>query len=217
VKFGVICSSGGSAFFAAFEMLRDCGLMRPQDVLILTDRICGAEVAARSFAIETHRVARPDNAAFSEAAAIRFSQSECSHCLLLFSRLVTTDLFSALPTYNIHPSLLPAFRGFGAISQASRAGVTMVGTTLHEVDADADTGRICAQVTSPREPATSVETLHRISFVHRVYLILVLFERCSGAQGRRVTPSASPALSTPVLVEAFRTFLASRPETVFAP
>ena len=46
---------------------------------------------------------------------------------------------------NIHPSLLPAFRGAHAVEQAIEAGVKVFGVTVHEVDRSLDGGRILAQ------------------------------------------------------------------------
>lgn len=46
---------------------------------------------------------------------------------------------------NIHPSLLPAFKGKDAIGQAIKYGVKVMGVTIHYVDSGMDTGNIIAQ------------------------------------------------------------------------
>ncbi len=46
---------------------------------------------------------------------------------------------------NVHPSLLPAFRGAHAIEQALEYGVKVFGVTIHRVDATLDGGPILAQ------------------------------------------------------------------------
>jgi len=46
---------------------------------------------------------------------------------------------------NVHPSLLPAFPGLGAIEQALAYGVTVFGVTVHFVDAGVDSGPVISQ------------------------------------------------------------------------
>jgi phosphoribosylglycinamide formyltransferase-1 len=50
---------------------------------------------------------------------------------------------------NIHPALLPSFRGMDAFSQALLSGVCWTGTTVHIVDEDVDHGPIVYQVPVP--------------------------------------------------------------------
>lgn len=46
---------------------------------------------------------------------------------------------------NIHPSLLPAFKGKDAIGQAIEYGVKVMGVSIHYVDSGMDSGKIIAQ------------------------------------------------------------------------
>ena len=66
-------------------------------------------------------------------------------------RIVTPVLIDAFPgrLINIHPSLLPAFRGMDAIGQCLTSGVTIAGCTVHEVQKDVDTGPVLAQAAVP--------------------------------------------------------------------
>ena len=56
---------------------------------------------------------------------------------------------------NIHPSLLPAFRGAHAIEQALEYGVKVFGVTIHYVDATLDGGKIISQRRSDTTETTS--------------------------------------------------------------
>lgn len=60
---------------------------------------------------------------------------------------------------NVHPSLLPAFRGLHAQRQALRAGAAESGCTIHLVDAGVDTGRVLLQRRVPVRPDDTVEAL----------------------------------------------------------
>lgn len=60
---------------------------------------------------------------------------------------------------NVHPSLLPAFPGLGAIEQAVAAGVAETGVTVHFVDEGVDTGPVVAQRKVPVEQPVDVDVL----------------------------------------------------------
>ena len=66
-------------------------------------------------------------------------------------RIVTPVLIQAFPgrMVNIHPSLLPSFRGLDAVGQALAAGVTLSGCTAHLVVEEVDAGEILVQAAVP--------------------------------------------------------------------
>lgn len=72
---------------------------------------------------------------------------------------------------NIHPSLLPAFKGKNAIEQAFEYGVKVMGVSIHYVDKGMDTGRIIAQDSFHVMPLDTIEdveaSIHAIE--HRLY------------------------------------------------
>jgi len=76
---------------------------------------------------------------------------------------------------NVHPSLLPAFAGIGAVEQAVAYGVKVAGVTVHFVDEGVDTGAIIAQRAVDVLPEDDVESLHeRIKAVERTMLVDVV-------------------------------------------
>jgi phosphoribosylglycinamide formyltransferase-1 len=72
---------------------------------------------------------------------------------------------------NIHPSILPEFKGAGAIKQALDAGISETGVTIHYVDKGMDTGSIIEQQRVPIYNNDSLEDLEqRIHEVeHKLY------------------------------------------------
>ena len=68
-------------------------------------------------------------------------------CLAGYMRILSEVLLGAYggQIVNIHPSLLPAFKGAHAIEEAVAYGVKVYGVTIHWVDATLDGGRIIAQ------------------------------------------------------------------------
>jgi phosphoribosylglycinamide formyltransferase 1 len=69
---------------------------------------------------------------------------------------------------NTHPSLLPAFKGEGAVSQAFAARVPETGCTVHVATPELDSGRILAQSAVPILPGDTEAALHeRIKTIER--------------------------------------------------
>ena len=64
-----------------------------------------------------------------------------------FMELLGEEFLARFPraVINVHPSLLPAFPGLGAIEQAVAYGVKVFGVTVHFVDAGVDTGPVILQ------------------------------------------------------------------------
>lgn len=73
---------------------------------------------------------------------------------------------------NVHPSLLPEFRGLEAQRRAVEAGATTTGATVHFVDAGMDTGPIVAQAPLAIRPGETPEELAErlLPLEHRLYI-----------------------------------------------
>lgn len=69
---------------------------------------------------------------------------------------------------NIHPALLPSFKGDHAVADALKFGVKVTGTTIHYATAELDNGPIIAQEAVPVLEGDTEKTLHeRIKVVER--------------------------------------------------
>ena len=94
-------------------------------------------------------------------------------CLAGYMRIVGDVLLSAYEgrIINIHPSLLPAFKGANAVEQAVEYGVKVYGITIHWVNSDLDGGRIIAQKAFEYE-GNDPEQVHRIGqkIEHQLYV-----------------------------------------------
>jgi phosphoribosylglycinamide formyltransferase 1 len=132
---------------------------------------------AQALGIEVFLVKRtdyPTKLAMDEAI-LKQCQAWKADWLILagYMRLIHEPLLSAYPRriLNIHPSLLPKYRGLDALGQALAAGETTLGVSVHYVDAGLDTGEVIAQIPftiQPGAPRAEVETtLHAIE--HRLY------------------------------------------------
>lgn len=72
---------------------------------------------------------------------------------------------------NIHPSLLPSFKGLNTHERALEAGVRLAGCTVHVVRAGMDEGPILAQAAVAVEPSDTAETLGArvLAAEHKLY------------------------------------------------
>jgi phosphoribosylglycinamide formyltransferase-1 len=123
-----------------------------------------------------------------------------------FDRLVTRVLLDAFPlrVMNIHPALLPAFKGLHAQRQAAEYGVKIAGATVHFVDQHTDHGPIIVQgavAVGPEDDEAAVR--ERILAVeHEIYptAIQLFAEGRLSVEGRRVVVRGSrPPLPPPLI------------------
>jgi phosphoribosylglycinamide formyltransferase-1 len=182
---------------------------------VVTDRPCGLEVMARAHEARAKRIEERDNALFSDQAAKWLVGEGCCLVLMFFSRLVTDALYRRVPALNVHPSLLPAFRGFGPVEATRQAGARFLGATLHVAGDEPDGGPIVAQCCCPLSPGEADPLLQRKSYLQKAYLAALAVDLvasedvCLSPGGcpewrtdRPATPGCSPMLQ-PDLHHAF--------------
>jgi phosphoribosylglycinamide formyltransferase-1 len=103
-------------------------------------------------AVVDHRAWKGDREAFDAEvdAALRAAGAEVVACAG-FMRIMTPVLTGAWAgrMLNVHPSLLPLFRGLDTHARALEAGVAVHGATVHEVSPELDAGRILGQAVVP--------------------------------------------------------------------
>ncbi len=106
-------------------------------------------------------------------------------------RIITSVLLNAYPDriLNIHPSLLPSFKGIHAIEQALAAGAKITGCTVHFASLAIDSGQIIMQAAVPILPNDTAETLHtRVQIQeHRIFPLAITL----AAQSQQ-TPKTTP-------------------------
>lgn len=150
-KIAVFASGNGSNFEAIAEACEQ-GRILADVVLMVCDKP-GAYVCERaaSHGVESF-VFRPKdyaNKAAYEAEIVRLlDEREVDLvCLAGYMRLLSDVMLAAYEgrVINIHPSLLPAFKGAHAIEQAFAYGVKVYGVSIHYVDCTMDGGRIISQ------------------------------------------------------------------------
>ncbi|MGQ0485039.1 MAG: phosphoribosylglycinamide formyltransferase [Hyphomicrobiales bacterium] len=174
---GVLISGRGSNMMALAAAARHPAY--PAEIICVVSNRPAAEGLqhAAAMGIATKVI---DHEAFAtreafEAALNDYLQSQKLDLIALagFMRVLTPGFIEAWRDrmINIHPSLLPAYRGLNTHARALADGVTEHGCTVHIVRADVDSGPIIARATVPVEPGDTAETLAArvLKEEHRLY------------------------------------------------
>ncbi len=173
MRIGVICSGNGGTFKASHKLLMS--LSYNIDFFLITDRKCDIESYSLNAGIVHERIENSCNAEFSIMAKRQFDDfGGVDFIILFYTRLVTHELLDFYPVFNIHPSLLPAFKGLSAISETYENKSKYLGATLHCVDGFMDEGVIMCQSSIPISPEWNEDILNKYSFMQRVYLFILL-------------------------------------------
>lgn|SRR5512134_2661319 len=164
-RVAILISGRGSNMRALIDAARAPGYPAEIDLVVSNRREAAGLEYARAAGIATavvHQRDFVDRRSFESALEkeLRAARIELV-CLAGFMRLLTPEFVAAWRDriLNIHPSLLPAFRGLDTHARALAAGVRFSGCTVHFVRAEMDAGPIIAQAAVPVRPDDDAERL----------------------------------------------------------
>ena len=155
LRLGLMASGDGSNFEAVVRACREGPLRAEVALLVVNKPDCGARRRAERLGVPVqlldHRLV-PSREALDRALIEAFQDAAVDLIVMAgWMRIVTSVLIEAFPDrlVNIHPSLLPSFRGVDAIGQALAAGVRLTGCTAHLVTPEVDAGPVLVQAAVP--------------------------------------------------------------------
>lgn len=198
LKIAVLASGRGSNFKALAEASRREGFPAEVVILIVDNPEAGALGTARNLGIETAVVDCGPKRGSMTVSASEQMVTGCREravdlvCLAGFMRIVKGPLLDEYEKrmINIHPALLPSFRGLHGQRQALEYGVRYTGCTVHFVDKGVDTGPIILQRVVPVLQDDTEELLSEriLREEHRIYpeAVRLLAEGRVRIEGRRV-------------------------------
>lgn len=165
MRLAVMASGAGSNFEALVEATRSGLLQASVALLVVNHAHCGARERAERLGVPCSWI---DHRAFGSREELdgalidTFQGAEVDLVVMAgWMRIVTPRLIEAFPDrlLNLHPSLLPSFRGLDAVGQALSAGVCLTGCTVHLVRPEVDSGPILVQAAVPVLPGDDAQTL----------------------------------------------------------
>ncbi|MCJ2541634.1 phosphoribosylglycinamide formyltransferase [Thermostichus vulcanus] len=177
VRLGILASGNGSNFAAIAQAIQSGDLKAQIAVVITNNPTAYVRQRAEQWGIPcvllNHRE-YPQREALDAAMIEVLKQYRVEWVIMAgWMRLVTEVLIAAYPgrILNLHPSLLPSFKGLHAVEQALEYGVKITGCTVHLVTLEMDSGPIVAQAAVPVLPDDTVASLYQRIQVqeHRLY------------------------------------------------
>ncbi|WP_282118345.1 phosphoribosylglycinamide formyltransferase [Ruegeria atlantica] len=176
-RVAILISGGGSNMVSLVDSMTGDHPARPSLVLS-NDANAGGLTKAAERGIPTasvdHRPFKGDRAAFEAELLKPLEEAQPDIvCLAGFMRVLTGDFVSRFQgrMLNIHPSLLPKYKGLNTHARAIEAGDAEHGCSVHEVTAALDDGPILGQARVNIEPRDTPEGLAARVLVweHKLY------------------------------------------------
>lgn len=216
-RVGVLISGRGSNMLALADAAAASDY--PAEIAVVIANVAGAAGVALAAergidALAVPHKGYPDKRSFEEAMTAELvARGVEIVCLAGFMRLLSPWFIERWHNrlINIHPSLLPSYRGLETHARALADGVRIVGCTVHGVRPEVDTGPIVAQAAVPVVPGDTPESLAArvLKAEHRLYphALALLASGRARLDGDRVLfgeadPAAADSLFSPPLTSA---------------
>ena len=166
MRLGVMCSGNGTNF----ENIVTNPLCNKHEVVLMihNTKKCGAIARAAKWGLPHCRVAHKD-----EDQMIKLFEAYRVDLIILagYMRILKNPSKFPCPIINVHPSLLPKYKGLNVVERAMEAGETVTGCTVHYVNEELDGGEIIMQGEVPILPDDDVESLTK-AIQRKEYAIL---------------------------------------------
>lgn len=187
LNIGVLISGSGSNLQSLIDHIGE-GTLDAHISLVVSSRpdAYGIERAKKAGipVLVMNREAYADASAANQRIADALKEAGAEYVVMAgYMRMVTAEILDAFPdrVVNLHPALLPSFKGAHAIQDAFDFGVKVTGVTVHFANADYDKGPIIAQRAVEVRESDTVDSLEaRIHSVeHELYphVVQLLAER----------------------------------------
>ena len=156
MKIGVMCSGNGTNFENIVTSCPEIDVV----LMVYNKKDCGAVKKANSLGIPSCHIKSKD-----EDLIIRYFKSlDVDYVILAgWMRILSSKFIRAFPDkiINIHPSLLPKYKGLDSIQRALDNGDHVIGCTVHMVTEELDSGKILMQEEIGIHPHDNIDSVTR--------------------------------------------------------
>ena len=181
IKLGILASGNGSNFEYIIKSIQNKKIKAEVSILIVNNPNCLAIEKAIKYKIPYEIINHRDCTSRLEHDRLVMNKLEESSVELVimagWMRIAGEEIINKFKNrlINIHPSLLPSFKGVDAIQQAMDKRVTITGCTVHYVQKEVDCGSIIIQAAVPLKEKDSKESLkNRIQEMEHIILPLAI-------------------------------------------
>ncbi len=154
MRIGIMCSGNGTNFENIVRTCKDDEVV----VMIHNKKKCGAAKRADKLGIPHTQISSKQ-----EDVIIDIMKAWKVDLIVLagWMRIVSSKLIDVFPNkiINLHPSMLPKYKGLHAIERALESGDESTGVSVHYVNEELDGGEIIMQKEVPILPDDTIETL----------------------------------------------------------
>ena len=164
MRLGIMCSGNGTNFE---NIVRTC---RFDEVVLMihNKKDCGAVKRAEKLGINHCYLSHKD-----EEQMITLFEAWHVDLIILagYMKVIKNPSAFPCPIINVHPSLLPKYKGLNVVERAMEAGEEKTGCTVHYVNEELDGGEIIMQASVDIMPYDTVKTLTK-AIQRKEYAIL---------------------------------------------
>ena len=165
LKIGVLLSGSGTNLQAIIDRIADSSLNASIELVVSSRPSAyglkrAAAAGLQTLTLSKEMYADPEQA--DEIIAAELKSQGCEYVIMAgYMRMVHEPLLASFPNrvVNIHPALLPSFKGAHAIQDAFDYGVKVTGVTVHFADDKYDCGPVIAQRALTGEEGWDVDEL----------------------------------------------------------
>ncbi len=205
LKLVAVVSTGG----AVLNEVLGSGFFRERVHSVVSDRPCEGEAKAAAHGVPVHAFHDPDPETFSARLRTHLDENGIDYVVSYYTNFFSQALRDAYRDrlINLHPSVLPAFKGMDGFGDTVKYHARFAGNTVEFIDQVMDEGKMILQTVCPLDPEDVAGTRHTV-FVHQCRALLQvvrwLEEDRIRVDGRRVTvagarydqPMFSPSLDS---------------------
>jgi len=163
----------------------------------VSDRDCGAIEKAQQHGVATEVMRTRDKHDFCNRLLVYLQVHHIDYVISFYTKLFVGPLLEHYRDriINLHPSLLPAFKGLDGFGDTLAYGTRYIGTTIHFIDDKMDEGKIVIQTAYPLDVNRPESALRHRIFEQQckslLQLIKWLVDRRVHVEGHRVCIDAA--------------------------